>query len=75
MNERAHTIEIERIVLNGVNQRDVAKARRLVEAEVRRALQDLASPASRALAGREDAIAAEVASSVSHSLGGGAGDA
>lgn len=75
MNERAHIIEIERLVLNGVNQHDAAKARRLVEAEVRRALQGLALPASLALAGREDAVAAEVASSVSRSLRGGTGDA
>ena len=75
MSERAHIIEIERLVLNGVNQRDFAKARPLIEAEVRRVLQGLALPASRALAGREGAVAAEVASSVSHSLKGGTGDA
>lgn len=75
MNERAHIIEIERLVLNGVDPRDVGKTRRLIEAEVRRALQGLTLPVSRALAGREDAVAAEVASSVSHSLKGGTGDA
>lgn len=71
MNQRAHIIEIERLVLNGVNQRDAAKTQTLVEAEVRRALQGLGLPAARALAGREAAVAAEVASSVSRSLRGG----
>lgn len=75
MNERAHIIEIERLVLDGVNQREVAEARPLIEAEVRRVLLGLATPVSRALAGSEAAVAAEVASSVSHSLGGGTGDA
>ena len=75
MSERAHVIEIERLVLDGVNPSDVRKTRRLIEAEVRRALQGLALPVSRALAGREDAVAAEVAGSVSQSLKGGTGDA
>ncbi len=75
MRDKAHIIEIERLVLDGVSPRDFAKVRPLVEAEVQRALQGLAPPAARALAGRGDAVAAEVASAVSHSLRGGTGDA
>jgi hypothetical protein len=74
MSGDAHIIEIESIVLDGVDPHRPG-VRALVEAETRRALRRGGLSTSREVAGSEGAIAAEVARAVDRAIKGGAGDA
>ena len=71
MNDRAHSIEIDSIVLNGVDPRRPGRLGALIEAEVRRALEGTGLRTSTAVANSETKVAAEVARTVVRSIQGG----
>jgi len=70
MTEEAHIIEIESIVLDGVDPHGPG-VRALVEAETRRVLLGLELSKSEAVAGREAAVAGAVAGAVERGVRGG----
>lgn len=68
MNDRAHIIDIDRIVLTGVDLRNPGRLNALIEAEVRRALNGSDLRASTGIANSETRVAGEVARSVVRSI-------
>ena len=64
MSERAHIIEIDRIVLDGVDHLRPGERRRLIEREVSRALRRAGTSAVRETAVNEQNVAEAVAGSV-----------
>jgi hypothetical protein len=70
MNEAAHVIEIDRLVLTGVSERGVGRMRSPIEAEVARTLSGVDLPESAAVPNLGTRIAAEVARSVVHAVRG-----
>ena len=74
MAERAHIIEIDSIVLDGVDPRGPGILAR-VEAETRRAIRRAGFPDSLGVAGSEVAVAREVARTVDHAIKGGPSEA
>lgn len=74
MSDAKHVIEIESIVLDGVDSRCLGAVRALVEAETRRTLLGVGLSASPGVGVSEGAIAAEVARSVDQAIKGGVGD-
>jgi hypothetical protein len=75
MSEDAHIIEIDSIVLDGVDVHRPGAVRTLVGAETRRALFGIIESLSLPVAHGEVAIALEVGRSVEQAIKGGAGDA
>ncbi len=71
MSERAHVIEIDSIVLSGVDQRGAGRLGALIEAEVRRALEGSGLHTLTGLANGETRVAGEVARTVVRSVPGG----
>jgi hypothetical protein len=71
MNDRAHIVEIDRIVLTGVDQRHPGSLIALIEAEVRRALERTGMRTPMGLARNETRVAGEVARTVVRSIQGG----
>jgi hypothetical protein len=71
MSDRAHIIEIDRIVLTGVDQHRRGWLTALIEAEVQRVLGGLDFPASTGGANNEMRVAGEVARTVVRSMRGG----
>lgn len=74
MSGRAHVIEIESIVLAGVDRRDPARMGALVEAEVARATGGFDRQASTGIAGSQPGVAGEVARAVVRAVQGGSRD-
>jgi len=68
VNERPHSIEIDSIVLDGVDLRNPRALRGLVESETRRALLRSELTGLSVVAGTEAAIAAEVGRSVNRAI-------
>jgi hypothetical protein len=73
MNGRPHVIEIDSIVLTGVDPHDRRRVGALVEAEMQRRLSEPGIRASAAVAHGETSVAGEVARAVMQSLPGGKG--
>lgn len=71
MNQPSHLIEIDSVVLDGVDLRDRRLVRALVERETRRALSHSDQANASVIASREAAIAAEVGRSVDNAIKGG----
>jgi beta-lactamase superfamily II metal-dependent hydrolase len=71
MNDRAHVIEIDSIVLTGVDQRHPGNLSALIEAEVRRALSGSDLRTSTGVANSKMRVAGEVARTVVRSIHGG----
>lgn len=71
MNDRAHLIEIDSLVLIGVETRYPDRLHGLIAAEVLRALGGVEWPASTGVADTETRVAGEVARTVVQSLQGG----
>ena len=71
MNERAHVIDIDSIVLTGVDQRHPGSLSAVIEAEVRRALSVSDLRTSTGIANSETRVAGEVARTVVRSIQGG----
>jgi hypothetical protein len=71
MSDRAHVIEIDSIVLTGVNPRNPGQLSDLIEAEVRRALGGVEWPAAAGVHDTGTRVAGEVARTVVQSLQGG----
>ena len=71
MNQPAHLIEIDSIVLDGVDLQDRRLVRALVERETRRVLSHSDLADSSVIASRQAPIAAEVGRSVEGAIKGG----
>ncbi len=71
MNDRSHIIEIDSIVLTGVNQRHPDSLSARIEAEVRRALEGTGLRTPMGLASNETRVAGEVARTVMGFIQGG----
>jgi len=71
MSESAHEIEIDSIVLTGVDLHDRRRLGALIEAEIQRRLSGSDIRASAAIASDEPRVAGEVARAVLRSLPGG----
>ena len=71
MNEEVHIVEIENLVLTGVNHLRPERLAALIEAEVQRILGGAGFSASTGVADSEAKVAAEVAWTVTQSVQGG----
>ena len=71
MSDRAHVIEIDSIVLTGVDPQDTGRLNALIAAEVRRALSGSDWRTSTGVANSETRVAGEVARTVVRSVQGG----
>lgn len=71
MSDRAHVIEIDRIILTGVDQRRPGQLTALIEAEVRNVLRGTDLWASTGVANNETRVAGEVARTVARAIQGG----
>ena len=71
MSGEAHIIDIDSIVLTGVDQRNPSRLSALIEAEVRRALIGSDLRTSTGVANSETRVAGEVARTVVRSIQGG----
>jgi hypothetical protein len=71
MSGEAHIIDIDRIVLTGVDPRNPSRLSALIEAEVRRALSGSDLRTSTRAANSETRVAGEVARTVVRSIQGG----
>jgi hypothetical protein len=71
MSDRAHVIEIDRIILAGVDQRHPGQLTTLIEAEVLRVLGGVELPVSTGVPNTGTRVAGEVARAVVQSLQGG----
>jgi hypothetical protein len=71
MSDRAHLIEIDSIVLSGVDQRNPLRLSALIEAEVRRALEGKGLRTPAGVANNETRVAGEIARTVVRSIQGG----
>jgi len=71
MSERAHIIDIDNLVLTGVDLRHPGRLNTLIEAEVQRALGGSDLLASTGITNNEMGVASEVARTVVRSLPGG----
>lgn len=71
MSDRAHIIEIDSIVLSGVEPWHSGRLSGLIEAEVRRALEGTGWRTPTAIANSETRVAGEVARTVVRSIQGG----
>jgi len=71
MSSEAHIIDIDRIVLTGVDLRNLGRLSALIEAEVRRALSGSDLRMSTGVANSETRVAGEVAQTVVRSVQGG----
>jgi hypothetical protein len=72
MSDKAHNIDIDSIVLTGVDLRNPSRLSALIEAEVRRALSGSDLRMSTGIANSETRVAGEVARGVVQSIHGGA---
>jgi hypothetical protein len=75
MNERAHLIDIDSIVLHGAYPLDASSFDTLIEAEVARVLRGTAPGEREVLTSGKDRVAGEVARVVMRSVNRGNGDA
>jgi hypothetical protein len=71
MNDRAHIVEIDHIVLTGIHPRHPGNLSALIEKEVRRALEGTGLRTSMGLASNETRVAGKVARTVVRSIQGG----
>jgi hypothetical protein len=71
MSDRAHFIEIDSIVLTGVDTRDPGQLRARVEAEVQQMLKESGLSAATKVANSERRVAVETASTVVNAVHGG----
>jgi hypothetical protein len=71
MSDRAHVIDIDSIVLTGVDLRNLEQLNALIAAEVRQALSGSDLWTSRGVADSEIRVAGEVARTVERSMQGG----
>lgn len=71
MSDEAHIIDIDSIVLSGVNLRDLGRLNARIEAEVLRALSGSDWRTSTGVANSETRVAGEVARTVVRSIQGG----
>jgi len=71
MSDRVHVIEIDSIVLTGVDQRHPDRLHALIAAEVRRALESTVVRTPLDMASNEPGVAGEVARTVVRSIQGG----
>jgi len=71
MNEEAHIVEIENLVLTGVNHLRPERLATLIGAEVQRILNGAGFSAATGVADSETRVAAEVAGTVTQSVQGG----
>jgi hypothetical protein len=71
MSGEAHVIDIDSIVLTGVDQRNLGRLSALIEAEVRRALEGTGLRTPQGLLNNETRVAGEVARTVVRSIRGG----
>jgi hypothetical protein len=71
MSDEAHIIDIDSIVLTGVDQRNPGRLSDLIEAEVRRALEGTGLRTPQGIRNNETRVAGEVARTVVQSLQGG----
>ncbi len=73
MNNDTHTIEIDRLVLTGVDLRNLPRLRARIQAEVQRALGGTQLSASPQIADARGGLATETAAAVVNAIRGGRG--